>query len=110
MVAIFRVRQSGSDTWRTWGRGLREHGAVTMPSAVAIRYCPNAFMSLSSGVVFKLIQNETVFTSQGRPLFGFGRKNQQFVLREMSNEEFEVAISETTYIVRKISLIIGDSL
>ena len=83
MVAIFRVWLSRSDTWRTLGRGLMEHGAVTMPSAVAIRYCPDASMTPSVGVVFKLIQNKTVFTSTGgtgQPLFGFGRKNQGFVL------------------------------
>jgi hypothetical protein len=68
---------------------------------VAIRYCPDAFMTPSSGVVFKfkLIQNKTVFTSIRWPLFEFGRKNQQFMVQEMSNEEFEVAISEMTYII-----------
>ena len=30
MIAIFRARLSGPDTWHTWGRGLREHGAVTV--------------------------------------------------------------------------------
>jgi hypothetical protein len=72
-----------------------------MPSVVAIRYCLDAFMAPSSGVVFKfkLIQNKTVFTSIRWLLFEFGRKNQQFMVREMSNEEFEVAISKMTYIV-----------